>query len=237
MEQGQNYNYQQNNWNQQQFNQSNVNNKRNSDTMAIISLIIGILSLIGCCCFGGVAGVIGVILSIIALNDVYCNRKTMATIALILNIIGLLLTIGFTIIGLSNPEGTYNYETFLENSIEESGEEKEENITYEYIDLQTAFDELNNNALRAETKYQNKYVVLTGYLNGIDSDGEYISIQATSDEWEFDYAMCYLRTDEQKAVVVNLNEGDKITIKGQITTIGEVIGYGVDVHSIEKVQE
>ena len=42
--------------------------------------------------------------------------------------------------------------------------DSEEAITYEAVDLNDMFESLKNNALKAETEYQNKYVEITGKI-------------------------------------------------------------------------
>jgi len=73
--------------------------KRTSDTLAVVSLVIGIISLVGFCCLGGFLGIVGVILAIIALTDVYCNKKALAIIGLLLSIFAFCFTIFLMIIG------------------------------------------------------------------------------------------------------------------------------------------
>ena len=43
---------------------------------------------------------------------------------------------------------------------------------------------------------------------------------------------CYIKNDEQKAQVANLSKGDVITVKGKIKSIGELMGYSLDIDSI-----
>ena len=106
--------------------------------------------------------------------------------------------------------------------------------TYEVVDLQTMFDELDENALRAESKYQDKYVQFECKIDGFDSDGSYISVEPVdADEWNFTTVTCYITEKEQKEYLMNLSVGDKITIKGKITSIGEILGYSLKIHEIK----
>ena len=43
---------------------------------------------------------------------------------------------------------------------------------------------------------------------------------------------CYIQNDEQLEKVLEMKIGDTITLKGQITEVGEVMGYSLDIHSI-----
>lgn len=114
----------------------------------------------------------------------------------------------------------------------ETTKQPETVITYDVVDLQEMFDELDANALRAERTYQDKYIEVTGKLDGIDSDGKYITICALDDDWGWDSLHCSITNASQLDIVLEKNEGDTLTIKGQITDIGEVLGYYVDIHEI-----
>ena len=104
---------------------------------------------------------------------------------------------------------------------------------YEVVDLQQLLDELEGNALKAEKTYQNKYVQMTGKIDNIDSDGSYITIEpVNADEWNFDTVMCYIKKDSQRDFLMEKSVGDTVTIKGKIISIGEVLGYSVNIDEI-----
>ena len=127
----------------------------------------------------------------------------------------------------------------VEKSIEvetESLEEKKvptSQPSYQKVTVKQLTDTLDENALRAEKTYQDMYVEITGYLSNIDSDGEYFSITGTNDSWDFNWISCDITDEKQLDKIINLNNGDQITVYGKITTIGEVIGYRVDVIEIK----
>ena len=105
--------------------------------------------------------------------------------------------------------------------------------SYQKIDLQTMLDELEENALRAESKYQDAYVEVTGKIAGFDSDGSYITIEPVyADKWNFDTVMCYIRNDTQKNFIIEKSVGDKVTIQGKIISVGEFLGYSLNIDSI-----
>ena len=107
-------------------------------------------------------------------------------------------------------------------------------INYETVDLQKMFDELNENALKAESTYKNKNVKVTGKIRSIDSDGMYISIEPVyASEWNFETMTCYLKKDEQRDFVMTKSKGDTVTIKGKITNVRDVLGYSLNIDEIE----
>ena len=106
-------------------------------------------------------------------------------------------------------------------------------VEYITVDIDNLFKDLNDNALKAEKTYQDNYIEITGYISNIDSDGSYISINSKTDEYWLDSIMCNIQNDDQLNIVIEKNEGDKVTIKGQIVNIGEVMGYSLDIHEIQ----
>lgn len=113
--------------------------------------------------------------------------------------------------------------------------EKTEKITYEKVTCKELSNAIEKNAARAEKTYQDKYVKLTGKISNFDSDGAYIGLENDSDdEWSWTTIQIYLPTDEMKDEILNYDKGDTITIKGQITDIGELLGYQIDADKIVK---
>jgi hypothetical protein len=101
-------------------------------------------------------------------------------------------------------------------------------------DWKTLFDELENNALSAEKKYNNLNVEFTGTLETIDSDGEYISvIDLYDDSWGFDSIHCSIENDEQLNVIMTKSKGDEVFVQGEITEVGEIMGYTLTMHTIK----
>ena len=121
-----------------------------------------------------------------------------------------------------------------DNTKTESGSNKE-SVKIEY--LQCTVDDLvkmlEENALKAEKTYQDQYVEVKGKLSNIDSDGDYISLSCLHDEWNFNSVQCYIKNDNQLNQVMEMQTGDTVTVKGQITSIGEVLGYSLDIDEIQ----
>ncbi len=105
----------------------------------------------------------------------------------------------------------------------------------EYIEYsaQTLIEDLNSNALKAENTYMGAYVTLTGKLSIIDSDGNYISLSPQNELISFTTVQCFVTDDSQLEKIIEMQTDDIITLKGQITSVGEILGYYLDIHSIE----
>ena len=101
-------------------------------------------------------------------------------------------------------------------------------IEYTAYTVTELSEDLDSNALKAADKYKGQYVELTGRLSVIDSNGKYISIVDSTDEWAITGVQRNIKNDEQKQVVMDMSIGDEIVVKGKITDVGEVLGYFLD---------
>jgi predicted nucleic acid-binding Zn ribbon protein len=107
-------------------------------------------------------------------------------------------------------------------------------VTYEIVSIDEMLNELSTNALRAEKLYQDKYIEIEGAIIGFDSDGTYITLQpANTDEYYFISVLCYITSDTQLDLLLDKNVGDIIKIKGKVTSVGEILGYSVDIDEIQ----
>lgn len=115
-----------------------------------------------------------------------------------------------------------------------SAEPTPEPVSYTSYNVTELFDALESNALKAERTFQDQYVELEGYLSVIDSDGAYIAVGAAEDDWDYvlDTVHCTITSDEQLDRVMELNKGDPIVVRGQITDIGEILGYTLKIDEI-----
>ena len=108
-----------------------------------------------------------------------------------------------------------------------------EEIVYDVVDLQTMFDELDSNALKAKTNYKDKYIEITCRIVNFDSDGKYISVEpVNASEWNFTTANCNIKNDEQRNFLIQKNVGDVISVRAKVKSIGEVLGYTFDIKEV-----
>ena len=124
-------------------------------------------------------------------------------------------------------------EQTVEQPVEQPIVEKPTVNSYKPVTVKSLYKELNENALRAEKTYQDSYVEVTGYLSSIDSDGAYFSIVGTREMFDFEFVRCNIDSDKVIDKLINFNESDSITVYGQITSIGEILGYTLDVIDIK----
>lgn len=93
---------------------------------------------------------------------------------------------------------------------------------------------LTDNAMKAENTYDDQHVEVKGRVDVIDSDGKYISIYPIKDQYAFTGIQCFLKNDTQKQIVMDISKGDRVTVRGKITSVGELLGFQMNV--IEFVQ-
>ena len=129
--------------------------------------------------------------------------------------------------GSSDSSGSTSSTATSKTAVSSSSSEAA--IEYTAYTVTELSEDLNSNALKAADKYKGQYVELTGRLSVIDSNGKYVSIVDSTDEWAITGVQCYIKNDEQKQVVMDMSIGDEIVVKGKITDVGEVLGYFLDI--------
>lgn len=110
----------------------------------------------------------------------------------------------------------------------------EQPISYTHYNVTELFDALSTNAMKAQSDFKGQYVEIEGYLSTIDSDGKYIGVGASPDDYAYflQNIQCYLKTNEQKQQIMGIDSGSHITVRGKITSVGEVLGYSMNIDSI-----
>lgn len=111
-------------------------------------------------------------------------------------------------------------------------DEPQEEISYAPYSVSQMMNDLDSNAMNAESTYKNQYVEITGILSNIDSSGKYISLFPEDNEYAFIGVQCYIKTDDQKSKVAGMSKGDTVTLRGKVTSVGEVLGYSLDIDEI-----
>jgi len=111
-------------------------------------------------------------------------------------------------------------------------EPAESKISYIPCDVSKLMDDLDSNALKAAQTYKGQHVELTGFLDGIDSSGEYITIAPTDNDFSLTGIQCFIQNDSQVSKISDMRAGDPIVVQGKITDVGEILGYLLDMDDI-----
>lgn len=134
------------------------------------------------------------------------------------------------------------YETDISSGVEQSEQVEvlEEVVQEEVIqrellvaDADDLFNYLHDNPLKAKQTLQNVYVEVTGRVTNIDSSGKYFSISRIEEQmFDMDSILCSI-SKEHLDSVMDFQMGQLVTVTGTITSVGEVLGYGLTVESIK----
>ena len=165
-----------------------------------------------------------------------CRKKQKGPLGIIIAVVAIFVLIGAIAGGGSDSKSeTASSDSNTSTTLEKTNTDEataEENIEYIPCTKQELSDALQANAMKASETYKGQYLEISGYLDTIDSSGKYISINAGADDWSLVNVQCYIKNDEQKAVIMELSKGDAIVIKGKCTDVGELMGYSIDIDEV-----
>lgn len=103
---------------------------------------------------------------------------------------------------------------------------------YIMVTADQMIQDLQNNALKAQSIYKGGYFEISGKLSTVDSSGKYIGIDGVNSGFSFVSILCDIKSEEQKNIVAELSKGQNVIIRGKVTMVGEVLGYSIDIDEI-----
>lgn len=98
------------------------------------------------------------------------------------------------------------------------------------VTAEQLLSELEANALAAKNTWNDKKVKITGTLDNIDASGKYFSLRGDA-EISFINVQIFI-DDSFMSAVSSFKKGQSVTVTGQITDVGELLGYSVKAISI-----
>lgn len=105
-----------------------------------------------------------------------------------------------------------------------------------YCSVDEMLDDLNNDATRAKVKYIGRTIELVGLLDGFSDDGKTFSLRNVL----LDYpqtVVCSVPKNMQASALAMASYGDYVTIRGQVTQVGQRVGYTVQTIDIVEIAE
>lgn len=107
-------------------------------------------------------------------------------------------------------------------------------ISYTHYNVTELFDALKNNAMKAQSDFKDQYVEIEGYLDVVDSDGKYIGVGAAPNDYNYilQNVQCYIKDGTQKQQIMEIGTESPITVRGKIISVGEVLGFSMNIDSI-----
>lgn len=173
--------------------------KENTNALAIASLVLGIISLLFSCCLGGFIGIVGVVLSILAIKA--NQKKAFAITGLITSILSIFITMVVIIIFILTPTDSENTDSSktTENSeqISKNTESNNEVDVTEGTSEETASEKISEQLKNA--------------LNEIGMDSSNVRNIDSLDDWASGtrYSFVY---DGYRYVVYELDNGEIASI-------------------------
>ena len=98
------------------------------------------------------------------------------------------------------------------------------------VTAEQLLSDLEGNALSAKNTWDKKLVTVTGKLDNIDASGDYFSLSGDS-EFSFINVQVYI-DDSFIETVSGFTKGQTVTVTGEISDVGELLGYSVQAISI-----
>ena len=96
-------------------------------------------------------------------------------------------------------------------------------------------NDYENNAVKAQSTYKNKWFEISGILGTIDSDGYYFYLREDDYLFSTFSVRCKIPSEKRNIIIDKLEEkhhGQRVTLKGKVTDMGETMGYEVTIVDI-----
>jgi len=98
----------------------------------------------------------------------------------------------------------------------------------ESVTAEQMLSDLEQNPMRAQKLYSDKWLEIVGTLGNMDSEGKYFSLEGP--DFSLISVQCQIPRDKKEEFtnkLINMSKGARISVKGKVTDMGEVMGYKV----------
>jgi len=98
----------------------------------------------------------------------------------------------------------------------------------ESVTAEQMLSDLEQNPMRAQKLYSDKWFEIVGTLGNMDSEGKYFSLEGP--DFSLISVQCQIPRDKKEEFtnkLINMSKGARISVKGKVTDMGEVMGYKV----------
>lgn len=98
----------------------------------------------------------------------------------------------------------------------------------ESVTAEQMLSDLEQNPMRAQKLYSDKWLEIVGTLGNMDSEGKYFSMEGPA--FSLISVQCQIPRDKKEEFtnkLINMSKGARISVKGKVTDMGEVMGYKV----------
>jgi hypothetical protein len=154
----------------------------------------------------------------------------------IVPVIAISSAISLTLAACSGQTETNNDSDASSKNAPAGNSEKSQSVEPMDVTADELLNTLNENALKANTTYKDKYVRLKGRISGIDAQGDYFSVGPMEEDLSLNTIMCNIE-EQHINKVMEFQTGQSVEVIGTVTDVGEVLGYTLEVESIESSVE
>lgn len=91
---------------------------------------------------------------------------------------------------------------------------------------------LESNALKAKSTYNGKQVTVSGFVGDIDASGKYFALDPEKEAFIITGVQVQI-SDKFQDQVANFSKGQAVMVTGEITNVGELIGYQLEAETIK----
>jgi len=105
-----------------------------------------------------------------------------------------------------------------------------DNHHYQTVEISKMMSDLRENVALASQHYTGMYVSLSGRLDRVDEKGKYFTIDV-GDPVKSIY--CSIKDNQQWNTVGRKSMGGTVYVRGKIRTVGALMGYAIDVDTVE----
>lgn len=98
----------------------------------------------------------------------------------------------------------------------------------ESVTAEQMLSDLEQNPMRAQKLYSDKWFEIVGTLGNMDSEGKYFSLEGP--DFSLISVQCQIPRDKKEEFtnkLINMSKGTRVSVKGKVTDMGEVMGYKV----------
>lgn len=123
----------------------------------------------------------------------------------------------------------------IKEIVQDAKKQQEKNLSNaETVTVDQMLNELDQNAMRAQKKYSEKWYEVIGRLGTMDSEGEYFILDGDGG-WTLTNVKCIIPEAKRKKLtdkVATMERGERIAVKGVIIDMGEVMGYEIRIEDV-----
>ena len=147
-------------------------------------------------------------------------------------VVGIFVLLGVlgALFGNNDKSGT---STSSKTQVKQEQKQEQKTKQYQAVSVSELMQELEGNAMAASKKYKGKDLKVTGTVEVMDSEGNYIVLHG--DKYSIVGVHCTINKKDkaQEDFIMNIKKGQTVSASGTISDVGEIMGYTLKVDKFE----